>query len=89
MRTHAQPEDIEDEGDLAVAEDGRPGVDLQALEHLVERLDHDLLGIVDRIDDQAEAPFVGLQHDEVLCGASLAGAGVRPSSWLRKTIGSS
>ena len=42
-----------------------PGEGGDALELLLQRLDDDLLGVVDVVDDQAELPVVGLQDDDV------------------------
>ena len=60
-----QPEHVEDQGHPAVAHDRGAGERGDALELLAERLDDDLLGVVDLVDDQAELPVVGLQHDDV------------------------
>ena len=60
-----EAEHVEDQRDPAVAHDGGAGEGRDALELLAERLDDDLLGVVDAVDDQAELPVVGLQHDDV------------------------
>jgi hypothetical protein len=57
--------DVEDQADLAVAEDGGARVQADVLEPGVEGLDHDLLGVQHPVDDQAEPPAVGLQHHDV------------------------
>ena len=60
-----QAQHVEDQGHLAVAHDGGAGKGADALELLLQRLDDDLLGVVDRVDDQPELAVVGLQHDDV------------------------
>ena len=45
-----------------------PAYSADALELLAERLDDDLLGVEDAVDDQAELPVVGLQHHDVRRG---------------------
>ena len=58
-------EHVEDQGDSAVAHDRRAGERGDAFELLAERLDDDLLGVVDLVDDEAELAVVGLEHDDV------------------------
>ncbi len=60
-----EAQDVEDQGHLAVAHDGGAGEDADALELLLKRLDHDLLGVVDRVHDQPELAVVGLEDDDV------------------------
>ena len=60
-----QAQHVEDQGHLAVAHDGGAGEGADALELLLQRLDHDLLGVVDGVHDQAELAVVGLQDDDV------------------------
>ena len=60
-----QAQHVQDQGHLAVAHDGGAGKGADALELLLQRLDHDLLGVVDRVHDQAELAVVGLQDDDV------------------------
>ena len=50
-----------------------PAKRADALELLLERLDHDLLGVVDGVDDQAELAVVGLQDDDVDLGLGRVG----------------
>ena len=58
-------EHVQDQRDLAVAHDRRAGKAGDALQLLAQRLDDDLLGVVDLVHHQAELPVVGLQHDDV------------------------
>ena len=60
-----QAQHVEDQGHLAVAHDGGAGEGADALELLLQRLDHDLLGVVDGVHDQPELAVVGLQDDDV------------------------
>ena len=60
-----QAEHVEDQRHAAVAHDRGAGEGFDAFELLAERLDDDLFGVVDFVDDQAELPLVGLQHDDV------------------------
>ena len=68
-RDHAgslrQAEHVEHQGDSAIAHDRRAGEDRDSLELLLQRLDDDLLGIANRVDDQSERAIVGLQHHDV------------------------
>ncbi len=59
-----EAEDVEDQGDLPVAENRRAGKG-QAGEQPAERFDHDLLRILDGVDDEAELSVVTLQDDDV------------------------
>ena len=59
------PRHVEDQADMAIAHDRRPREQRGPLELLAQRLDHDLLGVVDPLDDQAEPLAVGLEHDDV------------------------
>ena len=59
-----EPEHVEDQADAPVAQDRCAGERVDALQVRAERLDHDLGGVADRIDDQPEAPVVGLEHDD-------------------------
>jgi hypothetical protein len=75
---------VEDQRDLAVAEDGRAGEARDALELLAERLDDDLLGVDHVVDDQAELPVLGLQdHDEQRLAGAVQLAGPTASSRSR------
>ena len=56
-----QAQHVQDQGHPAVAHDGRAGKGADALELLLQRLDDDFLGVVDRVHDQAELAVVGLQ----------------------------
>ena len=55
---------VEDERDGAVAEDGRAGVEADRLHLAADRLDDDLLGVDDAVDDEAEATPLGPQHGD-------------------------
>ena len=59
-----EPEHVQDQADAAVAEDRRAGERVDALQVAAERLHHDLGRVVHAVDDQAEAPVVGLEHDD-------------------------
>jgi len=56
---------VEDQCDPAVAHDRGAGEGRHLLEDAAERLDHDLRGVADVVDDEAELTIVGLQHDDV------------------------
>ena len=60
-----QTEHVQDQSDSAIAHDRGPGETGDALELFAQRLDHDFLGIIDFINDQAELASVGLQNDNV------------------------
>ena len=60
-----EPEDIQDEGHLAVPHDGRAREAGDSLELLAKRLDDDFLGVVDLVHDEPELSSVRLQHHDV------------------------
>ena len=72
-----QAEHVEDQGDPAVAHDGGARERGDALQLLAERLDDDLLGVVDLVDHEPERMAVGLQDDDVDGGR--VGVGLSPS----------
>ena len=59
------PENIQDEGHLAVSHDGCAGECGNALELLAQRLDDDFFRVVDVIDDQTKMAVIRLQYDNV------------------------
>jgi hypothetical protein len=56
---------VQDQRHPPVAHDGRPREHRNVLQHLIQRLDDDFLGVVDLIDHQAELVLAGLQHHDV------------------------
>ena len=66
-----ETEDVKNQCDLAVSHDGRAGIRSDPFELLAERFDHDLLGVGNVVDDEAELPAVGLQHDDAVAGLLL------------------
>ncbi|MEZ5284152.1 MAG: hypothetical protein R2712_04945 [Vicinamibacterales bacterium] len=58
------PEDVQNQGDVAVTHDGGAREHVHALELLAERLDDDLLGVVDLVDHEPELPVAGLEHHD-------------------------
>ena len=71
-RAPGQALDVEDQRDPAVAHERRPGEEADRLQACRERLDDDLLGVEDLVDEQAESDRVGLQDGDD--GALLGGA---------------
>src|SRR4051812_560876 len=65
MTAPGQRGDVEDQADLAVAQDGRARVQADVLEPAVQGFDPDLFGVQHPVDDQAEPPAVGLQDHDV------------------------
>ena len=57
----ADAEHVEDKGHAAIAHDGRAGIHSEPFQLLTQGLDHDFLGVVDAIDDEAKLPVLGLQ----------------------------
>ena len=74
----ADAEHVQDQGDTAVAHDGCAGVTVEPFQLLAQRLDHDFLGVVDAVYDQAELPVFGLKDDHA--AASARSADFRPST---------
>ena len=60
----ADAEHVEDEGHAAIAHDRRAGIHGEPFQLLAERLDHDLLGVVDAVDHQSELAVLGLQNHD-------------------------
>ena len=59
-----EPHDVQDEGHSPIAHDGGAGEHVDALQLFPERLDDDLLGVADRIDNQSELPAIRVEHDD-------------------------
>ena len=59
----ADAEHVEDQGHAAIAHDGGAGIVGEPLQLLAQRLDHDLLRIVDAVHHQPELPVFRLQND--------------------------
>ncbi|MND85445.1 hypothetical protein D3C80_773710 [compost metagenome] len=59
-----RPLGVQDHDDGPVAQDGRPGIEVEVAQHPGHRLDHDLLDVEDPVDDDAEGagPEMG-DHD--------------------------
>ena len=60
-----QAHHVENQRDLAIAQDRRAGKNGNALEHAGERLDDDFLGVANRLNDQAKRPPLGLENHHV------------------------
>ena len=60
-----EPHDIQNQGDPAIAHDGRTGIGRQALELATQWLDDNLLRVEHRVDEQSKLAIVGLQDDDV------------------------
>jgi hypothetical protein len=68
----ADTEDIEDEGDAAIAHNGGAGVDSEPLQLFTQGLHHDFLSVVDAVHHQSELAVFRLQ-DHYADGLGLAG----------------
>ena len=60
--TLADAQHVEDQSHAAIAHDRRAGVHGEPLQLLAQGLDHDFLGVVDAVYDQAELPVFRLQY---------------------------
>ena len=81
---------VEDQRDRAVTEDGRAGVEADRLELAADRLDDDLLGVDDPVDDEAEAPPSACSTAMTTWPSCRVGRGPSsPSTSVSRTSGSS
>ncbi len=64
-RVLSDTHDVDDQGNLAVAEDCGPGEQANVCNHIAERFHHDLLGFDDVVDQDAERLVICGENDNV------------------------